>query len=107
VDFYPYAYENLGKKKKQELLLDTRLRLREALEDNEEGFVYSFWPDVITLKEIGDPHDIGTYFNLWEVDERFTAKVAVCVLFHTVTTRTASWYLYTDFNITRALYTIL
>lgn len=72
---YPKSYENAGRKNKEELLLDTRLRLREALEENEEGFAYSFWPDVITLKEIGDPHDIGTYFNLWETDTRFTAKV--------------------------------
>jgi glutamate synthase domain-containing protein 1 len=39
------------------------------------GFAYSFWPDVVTLKEIGDPRDIGTYFNLWEPDNKFTAKV--------------------------------
>ncbi len=56
---YPQSYENAGRKKKEELLLDTRLKLRAALEDNEEGFVYSFWPDVITLKEIGDPMTSG------------------------------------------------
>jgi glutamate synthase domain-containing protein 1 len=72
---YPESYENRRRKDKEELLLNTRLRLRAALEENEEGFAYSFWPDVVTLKEIGDPHDIGTYFNLWEEDERFTAKV--------------------------------
>jgi len=72
---YPAAYENVRRKEKEELLLNTRLKLRAALEENEEGFAYSFWPDVITLKEIGDPHDIGTYFNLWEADDRFTAKV--------------------------------
>ena len=52
-----------------------RLKIRRALEKDETGFVYSFWPDVLTLKEIGDPRDIGTYFNLWEVDKRFMAKV--------------------------------
>ncbi len=72
---YPAAYDNAAQKDKEELLLDTRLKLRAALEENEEGFAYSFWPDVITLKEIGDPRDIGTYFNLWKEDERFTAKV--------------------------------
>ncbi len=72
---YPRNYRKAEQKEKEELLLDTRLRLRAALEPNEEGFAYSFWPDVITLKEIGDPRDIGTYFNLWEGNDRFTAKV--------------------------------
>ena len=52
-----------------------RLKMRAALEPDEQGFVYSFWPDVVTLKEIGDPRDIGTFFNLWQEDENFTAKV--------------------------------
>jgi glutamate synthase domain-containing protein 1 len=72
---YPRSYRKAEQKEKEELLLDTRLRLRAALEPDEEGFAYSFWPDVITLKEIGDPRDIGTYFNLWEENDRFTAKV--------------------------------
>ncbi|MDT8419885.1 MAG: glutamine amidotransferase family protein [Desulfuromonadales bacterium] len=72
---YPRHMRNASQREKEDLLLDTRLRLRTALEDDEQGFVYSFWPDVITLKEIGDPRDIGTYFNLWEADDRFTAKV--------------------------------
>ena len=72
---YPRHLRGASQKEKEDLLLDTRLKLRAALEDDEQGFVYSFWPDVITLKEIGDPRDIGTYFNLWEADDRFTAKV--------------------------------
>lgn len=73
---YPKTYKrSAGEKEKQELLLDIRLRLRAALEQDEQGFVYSFWPDVVTLKEIGNPRDIGTYFNLWDEDDRFTAKV--------------------------------
>ena len=36
------------------------------LEKDNEGFVYSFWPDTLTLKEIGDPRDIATYFRLWD-----------------------------------------
>jgi len=71
---YPKHFHG-DKKAKEELLLDMRLKLRKALEVDEQGFVYSFWPDVVTLKEIGNPKDIGTYFKLWEEDERFTAKV--------------------------------
>ena len=72
---YPKAYKYATQEEKEELLVNTRLRLREALEADEEGYVYSFWPDVITLKEIGDPKDIGTYFGLWEESENFTAKI--------------------------------
>ncbi len=72
---YPKHYRHSDEKEKADLLLDMRLQLRSALEDGEQGFVYSFWPDVVTLKEIGDPRDIGTYFNLWEPDDKFTAKV--------------------------------
>ena len=72
---YPKHYKKATQQEKEDLLLDMRLKLRDALEDDDQGFVYSFWPDVATLKEIGDPRDIGTYFNLWEPDKRFTAKV--------------------------------
>ena len=36
------------------------------LEKDDNGYVFSFWPDALTLKEIGDPRDIATYFGLWE-----------------------------------------
>lgn len=72
---YPKSYKYSPQEEKEELLIDTRLAIREALEKDDNGFVYSFWPDVITLKEIGDPKDIGTYFGLWDDDEDFTAKI--------------------------------
>jgi len=72
---YPKEYQDASDEEKGELLTDTRLELRAAMEEDEKGFAYSFWPDVITLKEIGDPRAIGTYFNLWEPNEDFTAKV--------------------------------
>lgn len=75
---YPEDYREADSQTKEELLLDTRLDLRYALEG--EGFAYSFWPDVLTLKEIGDPRDIAEYFNLWQESEELTAKsiVAQC-----------------------------
>jgi glutamate synthase domain-containing protein 1 len=72
---YPKEFQEASEQEKGELLTDTRLELRAAMEKGEAGYVYSFWPDVITLKEIGDPRAIGTYFNLWKPDENFTAKV--------------------------------
>lgn len=71
---YPKGMENATKREKEELLTETRLRIRFAMESGETGFVYSFWPDVITLKEIGDPRDIGTFFGLWAPDDSFTAR---------------------------------
>ena len=72
---YPKNYKYASKEEKEELLLDTRLKLRSYLEKNEEGFVYSFYPDVLSLKEIGDPNDIGTYFNLWSEEVNLRAKI--------------------------------
>lgn len=63
---YPKSYSHATKDEKEELLIDTSLRIRKALEVNKSGYIYSFWPDVLTLKEIGSPKDIGTYFDLWE-----------------------------------------
>lgn len=72
---YPEQFKNASQKDKEELLVDTRLELRRLLEKDDQGYVYSFWPDVLTLKEIGNPKDIGIYFNLWEEDKKFVAKI--------------------------------
>lgn len=74
---YPYEYRHKSQAEREELLLDIRLALRELLEKEQEGFVYSFWPDVLTLKEIGDPRDIATYFRLWDDDCPLQAKSIV------------------------------
>ena len=77
---YPEDVERMTERAKEDLLLDTRLALRKILSDSGQGFVYSFWPDVLTLKEIGDPTDIATYFRLWEDNGCLSAKsiVAQC-----------------------------
>lgn len=59
----------------RKLLLETRLFLRQALARDDQGYVYSFWPDALTLKEVGDPRDIGTYFQLWNEDHWLKARV--------------------------------
>lgn len=77
---YPEIYKYRTGKEREELLLDTRLALRDLLAKDNNGFVYSFWPDVLTLKEIGDPADIADYFRLWDDDGRLQARniVAQC-----------------------------
>ena len=49
---YPKSHKYATKEEKEELLVDTSLQLRKELEKNNLGYVYSFWPDVLTLKEI-------------------------------------------------------
>lgn len=71
---YPEYYRNRPQSEKEELLLDARLALRKVLEDAGQGYVFSFWPDVLTLKEIGDPADIATYFRLWEENGELMAR---------------------------------
>lgn len=72
---YPEYYKDKSEEEKGELLLDTRLALRKILEESGNGFIYSFWPDVLTLKEIGDPADIATYFHLWNENGCLLAKI--------------------------------
>ena len=71
---YPEIYQYRSQQEREELLLDTRLELRDLLAREQNGYVYSFWPDVLTLKEIGDPADIATYFRLWDDDSRLLAR---------------------------------
>jgi len=69
------TYHDQPTPEQKKLLLTTRLKLREALSHDRQGFVYSFWPDVLTLKEVGDPRDIGTYFQMWNEDHWLKARV--------------------------------
>lgn len=74
---YPEQYNNKTQEEKENLLMHTRLVLRSILEEANAGYVYSFWPDVLTLKEIGDPRDIATYFRLWDDNGMLVAKSIV------------------------------
>jgi len=49
---------------KEDLLLRTRLELRAIGEVDESIFVFSFYPDILTLKEVGDPLEVGEFFGL-------------------------------------------
>lgn len=71
---WPEIYRYRSQKEREDLIMDTRLELRALLEKDNNGFVYSFWPDVLTLKEIGDPADIATYFRLWQDDGRLVSR---------------------------------
>ena len=61
---YPAAYVDRTQREKEDLLMRTRLALREMGEPGEQLFVFSFFPDVLTLKEVGDPLQLGEFFGL-------------------------------------------
>lgn len=61
---YPEEWQEKSFKDKEDLLMNTRLTLRRMGEADESIFVFSFYPDVITLKEVGDPLELGEFFGL-------------------------------------------
>ncbi|HMK44357.1 MAG TPA: glutamate synthase [Dissulfurispiraceae bacterium] len=48
----------------EDLLMTTRLELRQMGEPDQSLFVFSFYPDILTLKEVGDPLEVGEFFGL-------------------------------------------
>ncbi|MDD2388291.1 MAG: glutamate synthase [Desulfobacterales bacterium] len=61
---YPEAWDGLTEDEKASKLFDIRLTLRKMGEKTQDMIVFSFWPDVIMIKEIGDPLKVGTYLGL-------------------------------------------
>ncbi|MBI4843071.1 MAG: glutamate synthase [Nitrospirae bacterium] len=61
---YPDAVKERPVKEKEDLLLRTRLALRKLGEDDESIIVFSFYPDILALKEVGDPLQLGRFFGL-------------------------------------------
>jgi glutamate synthase domain-containing protein 1 len=55
--------------------MNTRLALRAIGEPDQSLFVFSFYPDVITLKEVGDPLQVGEFFGLDK--DSLTAKIVL------------------------------
>lgn len=61
---YPVAHKNKSFREKEDLLMNIRLALRKIGEPDESIFVFSFYPDVITIKEVGDPLQLAEFFGL-------------------------------------------
>ncbi len=70
---YPDTFKNESETKQEELLTKTRIDLRHLGEPDESMFIFSFYPDVLTLKEVGDPLALGEFFNLQNSD--ITARI--------------------------------
>jgi hypothetical protein len=60
---YPEEWEGQPHHVLWERLVNIRLQLRAMGEAEEDMIVFSFWPDVIMLKEIGDPMMVAKYLN--------------------------------------------
>ncbi|BCB95575.1 hypothetical protein JZK55_04970 [Dissulfurispira thermophila] len=61
---YPVSYKDKSMSEKEDLLMKTRIALRKMGEHDESIFAFSFYPDVITLKEVGDPLEVAEFFGL-------------------------------------------
>ncbi len=61
---YPKSCKGKSNHEKEDLLMNTRLSLRKMGEPDESIFVFSFYPDVIVLKEVGDPIQLAEFFGL-------------------------------------------
>jgi len=61
---YPAASRNKTRREQEDLLMQTRLTLRQLGEPDGSLFVFSFYPDVLTLKEVGDPLALSEFFGL-------------------------------------------
>jgi glutamate synthase domain-containing protein 1 len=61
---YPSAHKDKTQLEKEDLLLRTRIALRLMGEPDGSLFVFSFYPDVLTLKEVGDPLQLGEFFGI-------------------------------------------
>jgi len=60
----PEEWEEMDPSETESRLLDIRLKLRKMGQEKQDMIVYSFWPDVIMIKEIGDPMQVAKYLNL-------------------------------------------
>lgn len=70
---YPESFLDKTMPEKEELLMKTRLDLRRMGETDESIIAFSFYPDILTLKEVGDPLELSRFFGL--EDSSLEAKI--------------------------------
>ncbi len=61
---YPSEWERRSEEEVRRRLMMCRLDLRKMGEKDGSMVIFSFWPDVIMIKEIGDPMEIAAYLGL-------------------------------------------
>ena len=60
----PAAWADMSEDERGGLLVRTRLGLRAEGERTGDMMAFSFWPDTIMIKEVGDPLEMGSYLEL-------------------------------------------
>jgi hypothetical protein len=61
---YPETWEGLSEGEIQQRLMQISLQLRQMEKENQDMIIFSFWPDVIMIKEIGEPLAVAEYLQL-------------------------------------------
>ena len=61
---YPEEWDDFSQEQLRDRLLKIRLELRRMGEEKNDMIVFSFWPDTIMIKEIGDPLEVAEYLQL-------------------------------------------
>ncbi|HBL52605.1 MAG TPA: glutamate synthase [Syntrophaceae bacterium] len=61
---YPADWEELSPAEIQFRLMMVQLQLRQIGEKDKSMLIFSFWPDVIMIKEVGDPLTVAQYLGL-------------------------------------------
>jgi hypothetical protein len=70
---YPMDWEDYSDDQRLGELMPIRLKLRQMGEAEKDMVVFSFWPDTIMIKEVGDPLAVAEYLQLDRRD--LTARV--------------------------------
>ncbi|MFV9645891.1 MAG: glutamate synthase [Desulfobacterales bacterium] len=65
---YPEGWENLSSRELYSRLLILRLELQKMGEEKKDMIVFSFWPDTIMIKEIGEPLELAEHLNINRLD---------------------------------------
>ncbi|MBC8199496.1 MAG: glutamate synthase, partial [Desulfobacteraceae bacterium] len=65
---YPEEWENLSSGELYSRLLILRLELQKMGEEKGDMIVFSFWPDTIMIKEIGEPLELAEHLNIDRMD---------------------------------------
>ncbi len=61
---YPEEWDGLSQQELYSRLVSVRLQLRKMGEAENDMMVFSFWPDVIMIKEIGEPLKVAQHLKL-------------------------------------------
>ncbi len=73
---YPEEWDGLGQPELYSRLVNIRLQLREMGKAAGDMMVFSFWPDVIMIKEIGEPLKVAQHLKLDRKDIKARVMMA-------------------------------